>query len=230
MPRSRPTTAPRPTRTSRSRSTSWPTTPTRTRTSIPASVTVTVAPAHGTTSVDPPTGAITYTPDADWSGTDTFTYQVCDTGTPALCDTAVVTVDVTAVNDAPVAADDTATTDEDAPVTVDVLANDGDLEGALDPASVSVIGGPSHGSVSIDPATGRITYTPDPNYNGPDTFTYQVCDTGTPALCDTAVVTVDVDRGQRCPGRRHGTSANDRRGPARHGHFHPATTRREREP
>ena len=121
----------------------------------PASVAVTVAPAHGTTSVDPAHRCRSRTPRTpNWSGTDTFTYQVCDPGTPALCDTAVVTVDVAAVNDAPVAADDTATTDEDAPVTVDVLANDGDLEGALDPASVSVIGGPSHGSVSIDPVTG----------------------------------------------------------------------------
>ncbi len=65
------------------------------------------------------TGEVTYTPDADFNGSDSFTYEVCDTGTPVLCDTATVTVDVGVVNDAPVANDDAATTDEDTPVTID---------------------------------------------------------------------------------------------------------------
>ena len=69
-------------------------------------------PANGT-AVDNGDGTITYTPDANWFGTDTFTYQVCDNGTPSLCDTATVTITVNPVNDAPVAVDDSTSIDED---------------------------------------------------------------------------------------------------------------------
>jgi len=60
-----------------------------------------------------PDGTITYTPNPDFCGTDSFTYKACD---PAgACDTATVTIHVTCVNDAPVAQDDTYTTNEDTP-------------------------------------------------------------------------------------------------------------------
>ncbi len=45
--------------------------------------------------------------------------------------------------------------------------------------------------------TGAVTYTPDANFNGSDTFTYEVCDDGVPVLCDTATVTITVDPDQR---------------------------------
>ena len=60
----------------------------------PASVTVTSAPANGTTSVNSTTGAITYTPNATFVGTDTFTYQVCSSESSSLCDVAGVTITV----------------------------------------------------------------------------------------------------------------------------------------
>ncbi len=128
----------------------------------------------------------------DFNGTDSFTYEVCDDGTPALCDTAVVNVTVDAVNDAPVANDDSATTPEDTPVAIDVTANDTDVDGNLDPTSVTVTSGPANGAVAVDPVTGAVTYTPDADFNGTDSFTYEVCDDGTPVLCDTATVTVTV--------------------------------------
>ena len=158
----------------------------------PSSVTVTTPPAHGTTSVDPATGQVTYTPEPNWSGTDTFTYQVCDGATPALCDSAVVTVDVTPTADPPAAADDAGTTPEDTPITIDILGNDSDPDGNLDPTSVSITAGPLYGTVAIDPATGEVTYTPDPDWNGNDAFSYQVCDSGSPAACVTASVLVTV--------------------------------------
>ena len=92
-------------------------------------------------------------------------------------------------------------TPEDTPVTVPVTANDSDSDGNIDPASVTEITPPSNGSISIDPATGDITYTPDPGYNGVDTFEYEVCDDGTPlpATCDIALVTITIEAENDAP-------------------------------
>ncbi len=92
---------------------------------------------------------MTYTPDADFNGTDSFTYEVCDDGMPVLCDTATVTVTVTPVNDPPVANDDTTGTSEDTPVTIDVTANDTDPDGVIDPTTVVVVSAPASGSTSV---------------------------------------------------------------------------------
>ena len=81
------------------------------------------SPAHGTATANAD-GTITYTPAANFSGTDSFSYTISDgQGGSA---TAPVEVTVTDVNDAPVAADDAATTNEDTPVAIAVLANDSD--------------------------------------------------------------------------------------------------------
>ena len=79
---------------------------------------------------------------------------------------------------APVAEDDNATTEEDTPVTIDVVANDTDNNG-IDPTSVVIVQEPQHGTVSVDPLTGAVTYTPEPDYFDetiPDVFTYTVED------------------------------------------------------
>ncbi|MCA1799652.1 MAG: tandem-95 repeat protein, partial [Xanthomonadaceae bacterium] len=95
----------------------------------------------------------------------------------------------------PVAVDDAASTNEDQQVDIDVLANDSDVDGDLDPASVTVTSGPTNGTTSINPATGVITYTKSGDFNGADSFVYQVCDDGTPlpALCATATVSITID-------------------------------------
>jgi hypothetical protein len=106
-----------------------------------------------------------------------------------------VTVTVNAVNDAPIALDDIEDAVEDiGPVIINVLANDTDVEGLLDPASVSVSLDPAHGS-AVDNPDGTITYTPDPDWAGEDGFVYQVCDSGypLPPECDTALVTVTTE-------------------------------------
>ncbi|MFM6946911.1 MAG: tandem-95 repeat protein [Flavobacteriales bacterium] len=156
-----------------------------------SSVTVTIPSANGTTTVNPTTGAITFTPAANFFGTTSFTYQVCDNGSPALCATAVVTITVNAVNDAPIANNDNATTSEDAPVNINVLLNDTDLEG-INPSTVTITVQPSNGTVTVNPTTGVITFNPAPNFFGTTTFTYQVCDNGFPVLCDDATVTINV--------------------------------------
>jgi VCBS repeat-containing protein len=95
---------------------------------------------------------------------------------------------VGAVNDAPLAADDTVGTDEDTPVTVDVLPNDSDPEGDI--LSVTAVTQGTNGSVAIDPVSGNPVYTPNPDFNGTDTFTYTVDDGN--GGTDTATVTVTV--------------------------------------
>ncbi|HCG9220208.1 TPA: tandem-95 repeat protein, partial [Vibrio parahaemolyticus] len=81
-------------------------------------------PANGTVSVNPD-GSVTYTPNDNYQGTDSFTYIVTSGG---VSESTTVNVDVTPENDAPVAKDDTTITDEDTPVTIDVLPNDNDID------------------------------------------------------------------------------------------------------
>jgi len=90
----------------------------------------------------------------------------------------------------PVATDDTANTNEDTTITIDVAANDNDVDGNLDPSTAAVISGPSHGT-AVGNSDDTITYTPNPNYFGSDSFTYEICDTE--GACDTATVTINVN-------------------------------------
>ena len=129
-------------------------------------------------------GSVTYTPNANFSGSDSFTYTVSDGNGGT--DTATVDVTVTPVNDAPVAVDDTTSTNEDTPVTVDVVSNDTDVEG--DPLTVSAVTQGTNGTVTF--AGGTVTYTPNANFSGPDTFTYTVSDGN--GGTDTATVDVTV--------------------------------------
>ena len=92
-------------------------------------------------------------------------------------------------NQPPVANDDSATTPEDTPVTIDAAANDLDVDGNLVPSSATVTSGPTNGAVTNN-GDGTFTYTPDPDYNGLDSFDYEICDTD--GLCDTATVTITV--------------------------------------
>ncbi len=76
----------------------------------------------------------------------------------------------------PLTQDDSATTQEDSSVWIDVLSNDHDPDGSLVPSSVSVVNGPSHGSTSVNTSTGDIQYTPSLDYHGTDSFNYSVED------------------------------------------------------
>lgn len=75
----------------------------------------------------------------------------------------------------PVAIDDAAKTVVNTPVIIPVLANDNPGNSTLDPKTVEIVGQPANGTVTVN-ADGTITYTPNPNYNGPDKFTYRVKD------------------------------------------------------
>jgi DNA/RNA endonuclease G (NUC1) len=133
------------------------------------------ANTHGSVTLD--NGTITYTPDANYHGPASFTYQVCDNGTTngapdSQCATATVNITVNSVNDNPVAVDDSAATDEDTSVTIDVVANDTDVDG--DTRTLQSVGTASHGSVSI--VSGQAQYSPAANFHGSDSFTYVVSD------------------------------------------------------
>ncbi|MYC99303.1 MAG: tandem-95 repeat protein [Gammaproteobacteria bacterium] len=146
-----------------------------------------VSPAgHGTAEVVADGAHVTYLPDANYHGPDRFTYVVADAG--GLTDTATVEVTVTPVNDAPEAADDQATTREDKAIEIPVLDNDADLDGdRLRVRSVSPAG---HGAAEVAGGGTHVSYIPDPNYHGPDRFTYVVADMD--GLADTATVEVTV--------------------------------------
>lgn len=161
---------------------------------VASSVTITAQPTNGMVSVNTTTGVITYTPNTNYFGADSFIYSACDTGNPALCDTAIVNITVTPVNQAPDAVLDYYFTPMDVAVVCNVLNNDTDAENAIDATTVTITVQPTSGMVSVNPVTGAITYTPNNGYLGLDNFQYKVCDAGIPApvLCDSVGVTINV--------------------------------------
>uniref|UniRef100_UPI00165F9B32 tandem-95 repeat protein n=1 Tax=Teredinibacter waterburyi TaxID=1500538 RepID=UPI00165F9B32 len=135
-------------------------------------------------------GEIQYTPTADFTGNDTFTYTVNDSNA-AMSNVATVTVTVIDPNVVPVAVDDNATTDEDTAVVINVLANDSDGDGSLETSTVVVTTAPTNGTTAINTTTGEITYTPASNYFGSDAFTYTVEDNlGATSVAATVNLTV----------------------------------------
>ena len=154
----------------------------------PSSISITANPANGTASAAGP-GQIIYTPAANFSGNDTFTYQICDT--QGACASANVTITVTFNNSPPQVNDDQISTPVDTPVTINVVANDSDPDNNLNISSLTVTTGPSNGSIQPNSSAGEITYEPDTGFNGTDTFIYRLCDTEN--ACDTATVTVNVN-------------------------------------
>ncbi|MFW1057271.1 tandem-95 repeat protein, partial [Vibrio parahaemolyticus] len=141
------------------------------------------SPVNGSVSVNPD-GSVTYTPNDNYHGIDSFTYIVTSGG---VSESTTVNVDVTPENDAPVAKDDTAITDEDTPVTINVLPNDTDVDGdklSIESASVPK----EQGTVEV--VNGKLVFTPTENFNGDAEITYTVTDG---QLTDEAKVTVTVN-------------------------------------
>ena len=93
----------------------------------------------------------------------------------------------------PVANNDPATTGENTPVDINVIANDTDSDGTIDPATVAITGNPTNGS-AVAHTDGTVTYTPDNGFDGTDTFTYTVND-NQGATSNQATVTVTVNAG-----------------------------------
>lgn len=152
--------------------------------SDPLTVSAVTPPAHGAAVINA-NGTVTYTPTANYSGPDGFTYTVSDGkgGT----DIGTVTLTVTPVNDPPVAVADSATTPEDTAVTILVRGNDSDPDGdALIIASTT----PASKGTLIANGNGTITYTPNANTSGADSFTYTVSDEKGGTATATVSITV----------------------------------------
>lgn len=121
-------------------------------------------------------GSFTYTPNANYTGPDSFTYRARDAAN-AESGIATVSITVTPVNDPPVAANDAFSTNEDVPLTINapgVLGNDTDIDGPT-PLTAVIVSTTTNGSLTLN-ANGSFTYTPNSNYNGPDSFTYRARD------------------------------------------------------
>ena len=149
----------------------------------PLTYTVLRAPAHGKLGGTAPN--LVYTPDPNFCWLDSFTFRVNDGKNDSA--PATVMISVTPVNDPPRARDDKIVTQEDTPATIDVLANDTEVDNEL--ITISDVTQGRGGSVKKND-DGTLTYTPNANFSGTDTFTYTVTDKE--GEKDTAVVKVEV--------------------------------------
>ena len=133
-------------------------------------------------------GTYTYTPDANFNGSDSFTYTVTDVASgESLTQTVVITV--TSVDDAPAAVANSLNTDEDVALSGNVSTNDTPSGDGGNTYSIEPGDGPANGTVNLNP-DGTFTYTPDANFNGTDSFTYTLTDADGDAVTATATITV----------------------------------------
>ena len=142
-------------------------------------------PNHGTIVNNLAAGTVTYTPNAEYCGPDYFSYDAVDPDGASWFAVIHVTVSC-AVNEAPVAVADSATTDADTSVTINVLQNDSDPDNhTLSLVSVST---PTNGSTSVSGAS--VVYTPNAGYCGNDTFSYTIQDSESATASATVSVSV----------------------------------------
>lgn len=163
---------------------------------LPTEGTLTITnPSNGTINIDengtpndPTDDVVTYTPNPDYNGSDSFDYTICNSSGD--CSTATVTVDVLPIVDAN---DDSVSTDVGLDAVVSWRANDNDIPTA---GSITATA-PSNGTVVLNdngtvnnPSDDDITYVPNPGFTGTDSFEYTVCDSN--GNCSTATITVIV--------------------------------------
>src|SRR5207249_3417936 len=128
------------------------------------------------------TGAVTYTPNTNYNGPDSFAFTVSD---GSLLATGTVSITVTPVNDPPIANNQSVTTPEDTATNLVLTASDVDGN----PLTFVIVSGPTNGVLSaVNMNTGAMTYTPNTNYNGGDSFTFLVND----GLTNSATATVSI--------------------------------------
>ncbi|MEX2511404.1 MAG: Ig-like domain-containing protein [Cyclobacteriaceae bacterium] len=113
-------------------------------------------------------------------------YRLNGDSDPAFAAYKVGVFDIVAAND------DEAITNQEEPVTINVLANDLPQE-IIDPSTLKILIGPTNGILNIDWNTGSIEYVPDPGFFGSDQFTYEICDSDE-LQCDEAVVNIEVSQ------------------------------------
>ncbi len=157
-----------------------------------ATITSVTQPANGAVTIAAD-GSIRYTPNTDFVGKDSFSYTISDEN--GVISSAAVILTVTITNEAPTAVDDTATTEENAPVTIAVLENDNDPENK--PLIISNTTTPANGILVVN-TNGTITYTPNTGFFGEDQFDYTIND-GIAGNDATATVILTVEDINQAP-------------------------------
>lgn len=128
---------------------------------------------------------VTYTPELDYNGSDSFTFRaVSSTGTPS-SNAGTVSITITALQDAPVAQNQSVIVGYDSAANITLGATDSDG----DPLTVSIVAPPAHGSLG-NLAGNQVTYTPAAGYSGPDSFTFRASDGGRDSNLATVSLTV----------------------------------------
>ncbi len=136
------------------------------------SLVVVQQPGNGSVQVDSQTGAITYTSNLNYYGTDTLTYQVND-NMGAVSNEATITINIAPIADAPIVENDTVTTTKNKAAKIAVLENDSDPDNStLSYGDITLVSMPANGTVKID--TDSILYTPTADFTGQDTFDYSI--------------------------------------------------------
>ncbi|MCP4303298.1 MAG: tandem-95 repeat protein, partial [bacterium] len=156
----------------------------------PLTFSIVTPPSNGTLSAITPINAtsaeVTYTPDLNFNGADSFTFQV-DDGNGGIA-TAAVDITIDPANDNPVANPQMLMTNED--IDLPIILTGSDLDN--DTLTFSIVTPPSNGTLSaivpINATSADLTYTPDLNFNGSDSFTFQVDD----GFGGTATAVVDI--------------------------------------
>ncbi|MEL1227031.1 MAG: Ig-like domain-containing protein, partial [Candidatus Neomarinimicrobiota bacterium] len=144
---------------------------------------ISTQPQHGTVTASGAAG--TYTPNENFNGTDTFAYIASD---GALSSTAgLVSVTVTAVDDDPNTINVSAVTDEDNAVEITLEAEEYDG----DTISFNIKDNPASGSVTLN--GDKATYTPNENYYGSDSFTFEAVDYTAKKILNTATSSITIN-------------------------------------
>jgi uncharacterized repeat protein (TIGR01451 family) len=161
----------------------------------PLSATLLIQPVNGSLIFNPD-GTFTYTPTTDFEGQDSFTYQACDNAIPELCDDALVQIEVydfDVLDQPPVANDDIYIRQTDQNVTGNVLPNDIDPNGLILTVNTTPLSPPSKGTIVLN-GNGSFEYTPGVNFEGFDSFVYEVCNNSLTNRCSQATVFILAGR------------------------------------
>ncbi len=161
-------------------------------TALTYNTSATIPPANGAVTINAD-GTFVYTPATNFIGVDSFKYTVCNAASLCVDQWAYISVypprTPGGTNRTPAAQNDFSQTKVNVPVGGNARSNDGDADGHT--LTYTTLTNPAHGTLTLNP-NGNYVYTPDSSYVGTDTAKLQVCDNGTPSLCATSLLMLEV--------------------------------------